>query len=406
MAPRSRFQGGSPLTAVRSRDVPKVALLVETARSFGREFLGGVARYARHHRPWVFCIEPGDFDQAVPRMRQWGGTGIIARIPNDRVGQAILDANVPAIALGLTEEQMCPGSPFEHLSEVSSDAVQVAKLAIDHLVERQLTHFAYVGMEGRAWSRRREEAFCLGLRALGHSPHIYQPPKCQRDRKWERELEIMAVWLRSLPTRLGIFACDDDRGRQVLEACRLGHLRVPEDVAVLGVDNDAVFCDLADPPLSSIALNADTAGYRAAELLDGMMQGRIREPRKVVVEALRVVARRSTAVVAVAAGEVTAAIQYIHQQWGRGVSVDDVAAEVDVPRRHLEKRFREVLGRTILEEIQMARLERAKQLLLETSHPISKVAEMSGFGSCSYFVHFFEKRVGITPRRFRIQLTT
>jgi LacI family transcriptional regulator len=405
MSARTLLIDRRPAQPIGARDIPKVALLVETARSFGRDFLSGVARYARHHGPWIFHITPGDFEHDVPKMKQWGGSGIIARIPNERVAKAILEANLPTIALGLTDEQMQRGGPLAHLSEVSSDAGHVAQLATDHLLERQLKHFAYVGVEGRAWSRRRGEAFAQRLRAASYEPHMYPNPKQSRDRVWERELEIMAGWLRTLPLPIGLFACNDDRGRQVLEACRYAGLHVPEEVAVLGVDNDAVFCELADPPLSSIALNAETAGYRAAELLDGMMHGRITQPRKVSVEAIRVVTRRSTEVVAVADSDVAAALQFIRREKGRGLSVADVAAEVAVSRRHLERRFRETVGRTILEEIQLARIEHAKHLLLETKYPISKVAQLSGFGSTGYFVQFFHTRVGKTPRKFRVELT-
>jgi LacI family transcriptional regulator len=183
-------------------------------------------------------------------------------------------------------------------------------------------------------------------------------------------------------------------------------LHVPEDIAVLGVDNDDVFCELADPPLSSVALNAETAGYRAAELLDGMMKGKIRRPRRNMVEAVGVVTRRSTEVVAVKDSDVATALQFIRREQGRGISVDRVAEEVAMSRRSLEKRFRETIGRTILEEIQLVRLERAKRLLLETTYPISKVAEISGFGSTGYFIQFFQKRIGKTPRRYRVELAT
>jgi LacI family transcriptional regulator len=393
-----------PIRPLGAQEIPKVALLVETARSFGRDFLSGIARYSRHHGPWIFHITPGDFEHDVPKMKQWGGSGIIARIPNERVAKAILSANLPTIALGLTEEQMRGGGPLAHLSEVSSDAGHVARLATEHFLERQLKHFAYVGVEGRAWSRRRGEAFAEILREAGYEPHMYRHPRRVRDRVWERELEIMAHWLRSLPLPIGLFACNDDRGRQVLEACRYAGLAVPEEVAVLGVDNDAVFCELADPPLSSIALNAETAGYRAAELMDGMIHGRIRQPSKVTVEAIRVVTRRSTEVVAVADSDVAEALQFIRREKGRGLSVVDVAAEVAVSRRHLERRFRDTVGRTILEEIQLARIEHAKHLLLETKYPIAKVAELSGFGSTGYFVQFFHNRVGKTPRKFRVEL--
>jgi LacI family transcriptional regulator len=387
-------------------DTPKVALLVETARSFGRDFLNGIARYSRQHGPWIFHITPGDFDQSMPRMKQWGGTGIIARIPNQRVGRSILEAGVPTIALGLSDEQKSPDSPLAKLSEVSSDPEHVAQLAVEHLLERRLRHFAYVGVENRAWSRRRGTAFAQQLSEKGHQIFVYPNPKRPQDRQWDAELNIMANWLQTLPTPLGLFACNDDRGRQVLEACRLAHLNVPEDIAVLGVDNDVVFCELSNPPLSSIALNAETAGYRAAELLDGLMSGRIRTPQKVPVEAIRVVTRRSTEVMAVDDMDVSAALQFIHRMQGRSISVDDVTREVAVSRRHLERRFSTVMGRTVLEEIQLARLENAKRLLMETTYPISKIAELSGFGSCAYFIQFFKQRVGMPPRKYRIRLTT
>jgi len=388
------------------REIPKVALLVETSRSFGRSLLLGVARYARLHGPWSFHITPGDFEKAVPKMKQWGGTGIIARIPNERIAEAVLEANVPTIALGLSDEQLEPGNPLSQFPELSSDAAEVARLAATHLLERKFRHFAYVGVEDRAWSQRRERAFSERLKAAGFEPHVYRPELKPRDRVWEKEQNILADWIKSLPTPVGLFACNDDRGREVLEACRLADLNVPEDVAVLGVDNDEVFCELADPPLSSVALNAETAGYRAAELLDAMMRGRVRKPRRILVEAVGVVTRRSTEVIAVKDHDVSAALQFIRREQGKGISVSRVAEEVALSRRGLEKRFRQTIGRTILEEIQLVRLERAKRLLLETTYPISKVAQIAGFGSTGYFIQFFQSRVGKTPRKYRVDMST
>jgi LacI family transcriptional regulator len=388
------------------RDVPKVALLVETSRGFGREFLLGMARYSRLHGPWSFHITPGDCKQVVPKMKQWGGTGIIARISDERTAKAVLDANLPTIAIGLTHEQMRPDNPLSKFSEISSDPGEVSRLAADHLIERRLQHFAYIGSDQRGWSCRREKAFREYLLKRGFNPFVYTPPRLRKDRVWEREQAFLASWMSRLPKPIGVFACDDDRGRDVLEACKLAGLKVPEDVAVVGVDNDEVFCELADPPLSSIALNAETAGYRAAALLDAMMQGRVRKRQQIVVESLGVVRRRSTDIVAVDDADIANALQFIRRQHGRTISVDQVADEVGMSRRSLEKRFREMIGRSILEEIQLTRLERAKRLLRETTFPISKVAEMAGFGSAGYFIQFFQKQIGSTPRKYRVELTT
>jgi LacI family transcriptional regulator len=399
----TRASGESRLQNSRLAHAPNVVLLVETARSFGREFLSGVARYARRHGPWSFQISPGDFAQSLPSTKQWKADGIIARIPDRRVAEAILKAHVPTIALGLSDEQLLPDSPLANLPEVSSNAEHVAQLAIEFFLERRMRNFAYVGVEGRSWSRRRCDAFRAQLAAKGLDVHVFPCPR--QGVPWEKEMPVMSKWLLTLPTPVALFACNDDRGRQVLEACRAAGLRVPEDVAVLGVDNDVVFCELSDPPLSSIALNAETAGYRAAELLDDMMSGRVRGHRKVPVEAVRVVMRRSTEVVAVDDADVSAALQIIHQQPGRPLRVKDIANDLAVSRRFLERRFKSLMGRTILDEIQQARLDHAKRLLLETAHPIATVAEMSGFGSVAYFCQFFHERTGMTPRRFRIRWT-
>ena len=162
------------------REVPKVALLVETSRGFGREFLLGIARYSRLHGPWSFHITPGDYKQVVPQMKQWGGTGIIARIADGRVAQAVLDANVPTIAIGLTDEQMEPANPLSKFSEISSDPDQVARQAADHLIERRFRHFAYVGSDDRGWSNRRENAFKRCLAESGREPLVYPTPKLRR----------------------------------------------------------------------------------------------------------------------------------------------------------------------------------------------------------------------------------
>ena len=388
------------------RDVPKVALLVETSRGIGRELLRGIARYSSLNGPWCFHISPGDFKQAVPKIKQWGGTGIIARIPDERSAKAILKAGVPTIALGLNDEQLLANNPLSKLSEISSNPVDVAKLAAEHLLECGLENFAFVGSGDRAWASRREVAFYSILSARGYLPHIYRQPTRKSDCTWEREQSYMAKWIASLPPRVGVFACDDDRGREVLEACVLAERRVPDDIAVVGVDNDHVFCELSDPSLSSVALNAYGAGYRAAELLDGLMKKKIRKPQRILIEATGVISRRSTDTVAVDDEHIVSAIQFIRRTNGRTISVDQVVREAALSRRALEKRFREVLGRTVHEEIQLARLKSAKRLLIETEYPISKCAKIAGFKTTGYFIQFFVKWVGKTPRRYRYEMAS
>jgi LacI family transcriptional regulator len=196
-------------------------------------------------------------------------------------------------------------------------------------------------------------------------------------------------------------ACNDDRGRGVLEACRMAGVRVPDEVAVIGVDDDELFCELADPPLSSVALNAEHGGYRAAHLLDQLIRQKINVPQTLIVEPTHVVARRSTEVQAIGDREVGAVIDFIRRNRARDFTVSDVAADIGISRRNLEVKFRRTTGRTILNEIQRIRLDHAKRMLRDTDLPIPQIAASSGYNSASYLTQVFRKEVGITPAKYR-----
>lgn len=387
-------------------DIPKVALLVETARGYGRGLLRGIVSYSRLHGPWSFYVTPGDFEQAVPKMRQWGGTGIIARIETPQVAKAILDAGLPTIALDLSSSQLAVDSPLAALSEVASDSRQAAKMAAEHLLERGFTRFGFVGVPDRVWSERREQGFLERIVAAGFEAIIYPLPRSRRDRHWEREMERLSHWLSALPKPIGVMACNDDRGRQVLEACREAGILVPEQIAVIGVDNDELLCDLADPPLSSVALNSEAGGYRVAALLDKMMRGHVPRKQTLVVEPLHVVVRRSTDIIALDDPDMASALRFLHDHAASPIGVDDVVRHVELSRRTLEVRFQKTVGRTVHAEIQRVRLERAKRLLTETDLPIPRIADATGYGSASYLGQVFRQALGTTPARFRRQIRT
>ncbi len=382
-------------------NVPKVALLIETSRGYGRAMLRGIVRYARLHGPWRFWVTPGDFIQALPHMNQWGGTGIIARIETVETARAILAAKLPTIALDVSQNIPIKEPRIAQFSEIASDSRAAARLAAEHLLERGFQHYAYVGESDRLWSQNRELGFRERLNEAGFTPIIYQPPKNNRDQHWEREQKLLGAWLADLPKPVGILACNDDRGRQVLDACRAAGVSVPLGAAVVGVDNDELLCELADPPLSSVMLNAETGGYRAAALLDRMMKGRIRKPKRLLVEPMHVVERRSTQASAVDDPDVAMALDFIHHHAAEPIGVDDIVNRLQMSRRALELKFRNVTGRTPHHELQRVRLHRAQRLLLETDLPIPKVAGAAGYGSGAYLAQVFQKQVGKTPAQYR-----
>ncbi|MDD5351007.1 MAG: XylR family transcriptional regulator [Chthoniobacteraceae bacterium] len=380
-----------------------VALLLETSREVGRGLLRGVRRYARLHGPWGLHVMPGDLVQTVPTMRAWGGTGIIARIPTARIARAILKTGLPVIAGPLSARQLAPSNPLSKLSEIRANGEAVGSMAAGHLMERGLRHFAFVGVPRQTnWVERRQEAFCKRLAEAGYACAVYPaPPAAERD--WGREQRRLARWLRGQPKPLGVMAALDARGRQVIEACMESGLRVPDEVAVIGVDNDELLCELCDPPLSSIALNAEKAGYEAAELLDRMMRGEKVTPRRISIEPTHVVARQSTEIAATGDAKIADALRFIRHEANRPLSVTDVAAHIGLSRRSLELRFRRALGHTVLTEIRRVQLERVRAFLIETDLTIGQIAAQCGFANGNYLGKIFRRECGETPQRFRLR---
>ncbi len=376
----------------------RVALLIETSLGYGRGLLRGIVEYARHYGPWAFYVTPGDLVQRVPKLVEWGATGIIARIWTPQVAQAILDTGLPVIALDLNHDQIVPGNPLAEICEVSPDGLEVGRLAAEHLLDREFRRFAFVGApDDPLWSDRRKEGFLDRIRSAGFDCEVYPVPKSRPGREWAKQQEALGRWLSSVPRPLGVLACDDERGHEVVEACRAAELCVPEDVAVLGVDNDDLLCELCNPPLSSVALDTKRAGYQTAALLDQLMQRRGSGKQSIRVHPTGVVTRRSTDVFALEDRDLAMALRFIHDHAAQPLDVSRVVSHVCLSRRSLELRFQKALGRTIHQEIVRCRVKRAQMLLFETEHPIAEIARAAGFGAAGQLHRAFQQQLGCTP---------
>jgi LacI family transcriptional regulator len=290
---------------------------------------------------------------------------------------------------------------------VTTDNPAVAKLAVQHFLDQGFTNFAYCGIRQtpfNPWSRMRGNTFQETLNECGFECSTYFGRHTSA-RQWEAVQKGLCNWLESLPLPVGLFACNDARARHVQEACRRIGLRIPTDVAVLGVDNDELMCELANPMLSSIALGTDTIGFESAQLLDDLISGRrISESRRwKVVPPLGVVVRESTNTIAIADELVARAVEYIRSRTQTGVCVTDVIKELDVSRSTLDNRFREQLNRTVHDEIERCRLERTKELLTTTNDTLTEIAAQTGFSSVQYLASVFRKSTAQTPGQYRQQ---
>jgi LacI family transcriptional regulator len=389
----------------RRHQLRQVALLVESSRIYGRGVLRGIGKYVQAHGRWkVYHTERKLSEVAPPWLRTWKGDGIIARIENQRLARRLRQLKVPVVNLFERED-------LADLPAVLTDNDAIARLAAEHLIQRGLEHFAYCGFPIVYSSDERCSCFVRHVAAAGYKVNVYSSGRrrpnisiaASEDYALRRE-DTLARWILSLPKPVGIMACNDLRAQQVLMVCDGGGLAVPDEVAVIGVDNDEVICGLAQPPLSSIEQNPEQVGYQAAALLDRLMQGEAPPRGPIVVEPQGVVARQSTEFVAVADADAADALHYIREHACDGIDVDDVVAHVPLSRRTLERRFAALLGRSPKEAIIAAQLEHVKRLLAMTDYPLAKIAQLTGFQYVESMCSLFKKTTGRTPGRYRHEI--
>ena len=371
----------------------KVILLIETSRTFGRELLYGIARYSKLHGPWVFYREPRNLKSHIPRLTHWNANGIIMR--DSVISNELLKLGIPTIMVVHN-----PKRPA-NIPLVITEGYHISRLAAEHLLNRGLKHFAYCGFDDFFWSNESKEYFNKTINDAGFKVHIYGENLSTKYKTWEKEQRQMAEWLKTLPKPIGIMTCNDDRGYHVLEACKIAKLHVPEEVSVIGVDNDVLICDLCDPPLTSIALNTESAGYAAAELLDRLMNGEPMQQQKISVNATHVVRRQSTDILAIEDSDVVSAIRYIRQNAKSKMLVNDVVESTCLSRRSLESRFRKILNRSIQEEIRKVRTELISQMLMESNLSIAEITSTFNFTDLEHMSRYFKKEKGISLREFR-----
>jgi LacI family transcriptional regulator len=385
---RRRYDGGMAF-------YPHVVLIVETSKQYDRGVLRGIGRYIKRNGPWsVFVEERGSEDPVPSWLAKWKGDGIIARIKDRAMADTLLSTGVPIVEL----RQQVIGL---NLPTVYCNDAAIGALGMSHLKERGLREFAYCGRPGVRWSDLREQAYKHSLKEAGHACHVFVGDHKNRNLTWDEEQGDVARWLESLPKPIGILTCNDIRGLQVLDACRRIDLPVPERVAVLGVDNDEVLCELSDPSLSSIDQDVERIGYEAASVLDRLMSGGKPPRAPVLVEPVGVVDRLSTNMVAIDDPAVANALRFIRQHACDHIRIEQLADRTGLSRRMLQRRFKALTGRTLKEEILNTQLARVKSMLAETDLKLDTIAQKCGFHYIGYLCSFFKMKTGMSPGEYR-----
>jgi LacI family transcriptional regulator len=378
----------------------KLILLSDFSEEYGKNLLRGITRYSKDHGPWTFCKMPAYYretigiDGILQWAKEWEADGIIGQFYNDEEVQKFTRAGIPVIAQDFKER-------FTDIPNITGAYHETGRLAADYFLKKGFKNFAFYGFNNIVWSRERAEGFEERIQEAGYTVNHYQLNESKTTDLWYYRSSALSDWLKSLPKPIALLSCDDNQGHHITEAARHAGIRIPDEVSVLGVDNDEMICDLSDPALSSIELDTEKGGYEAARLMEKMVKSKVLSAPDVIVKPTQVVTRQSTDVFASKDKYVVNALKYIHGNLDKNLKVDQVLREVPLSRRSLEKRFMLTTGYPVYEYIYNQRIEKFTQKLLETDMTIFEIALDLGLSDSKNIARQFKQIKGVTPMEYR-----
>ena len=384
---------------------PRVALLIQSSLEYGRGLLRGIGSYVQTNAHWTMFPRMGLLpDHLSTQLRKWRPQGVIGQFETRNILRQVQRLKVPTIDLfALHRSRGIPRFLVDHFA--------VSKMAADHFLELGYRNFAYCGFQGVYYSERRCAAFVEYVLSRDCSVEVFQNTSLlgklgvlDIEASGQFDIDRIGQWLVSLPKPLAVMAGTDLRALHVLEACNLYKIKVPLDVAIMGVGNDEVPCSLANPPLTSVALRPEQIGYEAAALLDQMMQGKKPENEETLTGPLCVVARQSTNSLAISDPKVHEALLFLRKNFTRGVSIAKVAKHINVSESTLLRRFMQAMGRSPRDELIRLQLGRVEELLRDTDLSLPRIAELVGFNYPECMMKLFKRKTGMTASEFRRSL--
>jgi LacI family transcriptional regulator len=383
-----------------ARKLPHIAVCIDKSRSYGRGVLRGIAAYVASHEPWSIYLDPhaaGSYADAW--LQDWNGDGILAYIEKTGLARRLKQSGIPTVEVFGDRQDL-------GLPQVGNDDFSIGKMAAEHLLQRRFGYFAFSGYPGEFWVRERLRGFAATLQTSKFKVASFFCPRHHSSlSSWERTQEQLCDWLQQLKFPVGLMACSDRHAHRILDACRRVGLRVPEDVAVIGVDNDEEICMISTPSLSSVIDDAERVGYEAARLLDQLMSGKSPSPKNQVVHIapIGVAVRRSTEILVTADALMGEVMRFMQQEAGNGIKVNNVLKKFGISRAAFYQRFQKAYNRSPHEELLRIRLEKVKQLLRQTELSLEQIADRCGFDHPEYLSVVFRRENQLTPGQYRKQ---
>lgn len=376
----------------------RILLLIDYSSDFSRNLLKGLIEYSKKYGPWLFYRLPSYYktlygkEGIIEWAKNWNADAIIAQW--DHEGTNLLRAlDIPIILQNYKNR-----SP--HFSNLTGQYFETGVMAANFFITRQFKNFAFYGNKNAIWSHERAEGFRSLIEKKGGNYYYFESENTVEE-QWDNSHMQLDNWLSSLPKPIGLFACDDSYALQVTEVCKINGIGIPNEISLLGVDNDELICNLSDPPISSIVLDTYKGGYDAGRILDMFFKGERKEPCNIVIQPIRLELRQSTEKYDINNEYVLKVVNFIGNNFKQEIGIDSLTKLVPLSRRNLEVKFKEEVGTSIYQFILSCRVDYFTHLLLTTERSLFDIALESGFNDCKNISRVFKKFKGCTPLEYK-----
>lgn len=380
----------------------RLLFITDYSDSYANRLLKGITDYSKDKGQWSISRMPTYYKQSIgiegilEVSREWEIDVVIGTFEDgDDIGM-LRDNGIIVIAQDF--KQMLNGVP-----NITGNYIATGKMAARYFIDRGFRNFGFFGLKDVCWSDERYEGYRKELKSQGLEDSLYKYNMQDIDRHWFYERSALAQWLKGLPKPIGIMTCDDNQGNNLIQACNSAGIKIPQEVSILGVDNDELLCNLSIPSLSSIAVDIERGGFQVAELIDRLVESPDSAFENIILQPTKIVPRISTAAYATSDSEILKAIMYIHQNSRRKISVDDVVEQVALSRRLLEIRFKEVTGESIYQYIILLRLKTFAEMLMETNEQVINIALSLGESDAKSISKKFKAIYGCSPNEYRLR---
>lgn len=372
----------------------KVLLLIDYSSDYDRRLLRGLVKYSQEKGPWMFYrlpfyfIEMYGIEGVLQWARKWKPDAIIGKLESNTIDLQ-KELNIPVVLLNFHWRST-------KYSNLTGDYHEEGRIAATFFKEKLFNDFAFFGFSGVVWSEERKEGFEKEIKKSGGNFYSFMSPSVNDEMRAE-----LALWLRQLPKPVALFCCDDERALFVSETCKMSNISIPEEISLLGVDNDELMCFISDPPISSVQLLVEEGGYAMARLLEQQIQKGDNDTFNLKVMPGKIIERGSTDRYNISEENVLKVVKYINENFTAELDTETLLQLVPLSRRNLETKFKRTMSVSIYQYILNCRCEKLANLLVNTDMVLAEAAHEAGFNNFSNLSRIFKKHKGLTPSDYR-----